>query len=156
MKEFAVEVREVERHQLNRPFENNRLDDKTLEPLVKSLMEHGQQVPVTVVGGPTGPWTLVNGTRRFEALGRCEKDTILVEIWDCDVATGLLRVLARESNRKREPLEEAGLIQELIGRGKTKAQLYAVDQGLLLQVVDGIHIPVQPLKILAKSRFFLL
>ena len=50
MKAFAVEIREVERHQLERPFEKNRLDDKTLEPLVKSLKEHGQQVPVTVVG----------------------------------------------------------------------------------------------------------
>ena len=123
MKAFAVEIREVERHQLERPFEKNRLDDKTLEPLVKSLKEHGQQVPVTVVGEKAGPWTLIDGTRRFQALGQCEKDTILVEIWRCDVATGLLQVLARESNRKREPLEEAGLIQELIDRGKTRAEI---------------------------------
>ncbi len=94
MKEFAVEIREVERHQLKSPFANNRLDSKSLEPLVESLKEHGQQVPITAVGEETGPWTIVDGERRFLALGRCEKDTVLVETWNCDVATGLLRVLA--------------------------------------------------------------
>jgi len=123
MKEFAIEIREVERHQLKNPFANNRLDSKSLESLVESLKEHGQQVPITVVGETTGPWTIIDGMRRFEALGLCEKDTVLVETWNCDVATGLLRVLARESNRKREPLEEAGLIQELIDLDISKAEV---------------------------------
>ena len=122
MKEFVVEIREVERHQLKRPFVENCLDDKSLEPLMKSLKEHGQQVPVTVVVGETqDSWTLIDGMRRWKALGLCEEDMILVEIWQCDVATGLLRVLARESNRKREPLEEARLIQELVDQGTSKA-----------------------------------
>ena len=47
----------------------------------------------------------------------------MVEIWNCDVATGMLRMLARDSNRKREPLEEACLIQELIGLGKSKEEI---------------------------------
>ena len=70
-----------------------------------------------------GPWTIIDGERRFLALHLCEIDTVLVETWNCDVATGLLRVLARESNRKREPLEEAGLIQELIDLGISKTEI---------------------------------
>jgi len=126
MKTFALNIREIERHQLILSFETYRLAGKSLETLIKSLGEHGQITPVIAVGDEEGPWTLIDGYRRWEALGRCECDTIQAEIWHCDLATGLLRLLARESNRKRDALEEACFIRELMEtHEKTKQEIAA-------------------------------
>jgi DNA-binding Lrp family transcriptional regulator len=48
-----------------------------------------------------------------EALKRLGHDTVLVEVWDCQVVDALLAMMAYQQNRNWTALEEALLLQEL-------------------------------------------
>ena len=114
MSAIAVHQQKVEWHQLALPFAALRIrTPNAIEALTRSIETHGQQVPV-IVAADTRRWTLVDGYRRCEALRRTGCDAVWAELWQCDLAMGLLASFARGQSRPWHPIEEAGLIRELI------------------------------------------
>lgn len=110
----AVEWVQADLHQLKLSFSQLRIQAPTaVDRLSRSIEQHGQQVPVVAVVD-SSCWTLIDGYRRFEALRRCGEDRIWVELWQCELSSGLLRMFARGQARYWQALEEAGLIRELI------------------------------------------
>lgn len=106
----------LEWHQIALPFSRWRVHStRAIEALARSIEECGQQVPVLVID-EAGQRTLVDGYRRCEALRRTGHDLIWAECWRCDLASGLLMSLARGQSRPWHPIEEAGLIREIIDR----------------------------------------
>lgn len=114
---FSIERVCADLHRLARPFAALRIQaPRAIDRLARSIEQCGQIVPVVVVAESAQSWTLVDGYRRFDALRRCGHDRISVELWQCELATGLLKLLARSQGRCWWPLEEAALIRELIER----------------------------------------
>ncbi len=114
MTTFNKNTQEIDRHQIKPDLAGCRIGSRgSLGELEKSLAEFGQQVPV-IVAGQEGSWVLIDGYRRWKALGRMGQDTLLAEVWDCKVGEALIQVLAQEQKKPREALEEAHLIRELI------------------------------------------
>ena len=129
MKVFSKNLIEVEIHQLKMSFNAGRLQDpKAVIRLAESMACLGQKLPVIAVE-TDGEKVLVDGYLRVAAALRCGWDVIWVEVWSCDVATGLLRVLAAGQARKWEPLEEGYLIQELTEDGGMTLKEVAMSLG---------------------------
>jgi len=105
---------EVEIHQLEMPLMRSRLKNRKAQlKLIHSLEVHGQIRPVLAIKKEEKLF-LLDGHLRVEALRKCGKDTVWVELVACDLANGLLMLLARNQSRQWEPLEEAELIRQLI------------------------------------------
>lgn len=114
---------EVDLHLLDQRFADARLaDPRAVERLASSIARDGQLVPCIAVGAspPEGASTtecerlvLVDGYRRVAALRRLGRDRAFIERWHCDLAEGLLGVLARAKNRAFGTIEEALLLREL-------------------------------------------
>ena len=114
---------EVDLHLLDQRFADARLVDlRAVERLASSIARDGQLVPCIAVGAspPGGASTtecerlvLVDGYRRVAALRRLGRDRACIERWHCDLAEGLLGVLARGKNRTFGAIEEALLLREL-------------------------------------------
>jgi ParB-like chromosome segregation protein Spo0J len=84
-----------------------------VERLVRSIDQCGQLVPCIVVADAQ-QLVVLDGYRRIGALRRLGRDTARVEQWHCDLAQGLLNVLARSRSRPFAALEEALLLRELV------------------------------------------
>jgi ParB family chromosome partitioning protein len=112
---------EVDLHLLDLRFADARLVNPwAVERLACSIARDGQLVPCIAVGASPGASTtecerlvLVDGYRRVAALRRLGRDRAAVECWRCDLAEGLLGVLARGQNRSFAAIEEALLLREL-------------------------------------------
>ena len=114
---FSIERVCVDLHRLTLPFAALRIQaPSAIDRLARSIEQCGQIVPVVVVAESDQSWTLIDGYRRFDALRRCGHDLISVELWQCELATGVLKRLAQSQGRCWCPLEEAALIRELIER----------------------------------------
>ncbi len=127
---FTIEPMCADLHRLARPFAALRIQaPSTVDRLARSIEQYGQIVPVVVVAESEQSWILIDGYRRFDALRRCGQDLISVELWQCALATGLLRLLARSQGRCWWPLEEAAFIRELIERFGCSQRDIARDSG---------------------------
>jgi ParB family transcriptional regulator, chromosome partitioning protein len=114
---------EVDLHLLDQRFADARLvDPRAVERLALSIARDGQLVPCIAVGaspleGASATecerLVLIDGYRRVAALRRLGRDRASVECWHCDLAEGLLGVLARGRNRSFAAIEEALLLREL-------------------------------------------
>jgi len=113
---------EVDLHLLELRFAGARLiEPQTVENLARSIERDGQIVPCIVVGSsPDGSeaedgerLVLIDGYRRVAALRRLGRDRASVERWPCDLAEGVLGVLARTQGRSFAAIEEALLLREL-------------------------------------------
>ena len=105
---------EVDLHRLELRFAHVRLlEPRAVEQLARSIEHSGQLIPCIAVA-EDGHLVLVDGYRRILALRRLGRDTASVESWTCDLAQGLLTVLARMQGRPFAAIEEALLVRELI------------------------------------------
>lgn len=113
----------LERHQITTPFAAQRLPaPAAVRHLMLALEHHGQQQPVVVIRGETS-WELVDGYRRWEALGRLRVDTLMVECWECSLPEALAKVIARHQGRTLDPIEQAWLLQAALAQGESQRQL---------------------------------
>jgi ParB/RepB/Spo0J family partition protein len=105
-------VHELELHQLDRRYEALRRREPRREArLLASLSEHGQQIPIIVVG----EHVVVDGSKRVRALAKLAPDTVAVVAWSIDEREALLlgRVLR---TAEEDALEQGWLLCELRDR----------------------------------------
>jgi ParB family chromosome partitioning protein len=117
-------VQRIDLHALIPRFASLRLHDALgLARLVASIEQQGQLMPVVAVpeADQAGPWVLIDGYRRREALQRLGADQIWVDVWQHSVDEALLATLARGPDRPWEAIEEAALIAELSSRHSRQA-----------------------------------
>ena len=117
-------VQHIDLHALVPRFASLRLHDAPrLARLVASIEQQGQLMPVVAVpeADKAGPWVLIDGYRRREALQRLGRDRIWVDVWQHSVDEALLAALARGPDRPWEAIEEAALIAELSSRHSLQA-----------------------------------
>ena len=117
-------VQRIDLHALIPRFASLRLHDAPeLARLVASIEQQGQLMPVVAVpeADKAGPWVLIDGYRRREALQRLGADQIWVDVWQHSVDEALLATLARGPDRPWEAIEEAALIAELSSRHSLQA-----------------------------------
>lgn len=105
-------MNELELHQLDRRYEGLRRREPRREArLLASLSEHGQQIPIIVVG----EHVVVDGFKRLRALGKLARDMVGVVAWSIDEREALLlgRVLR---TAEEDALEQSWLLCELRDR----------------------------------------
>ena len=113
---------DLDLHRLELRFAGARLvEPRAVEQLARSIERGGQIVPCIAVSDPPAEardgaerLVLIDGYRRVAALRRLGRDTARVECWSCDLAEGLLGVLARAHMRPFAAVEEALLVRELV------------------------------------------
>jgi len=91
---------ELDLHQLDRRNEALRRRNPLRERrLLASLAQHGQQLPIVVVGGESGP-SVVDGYKRVRALETLRQDVVLATQWDLAEPDALvLEWLMRDGDR---------------------------------------------------------
>ena len=108
--------REIDLHCLDLRYADARLADaRAVERLARSIEQCGQLVPCIVVADAER-LVVIDGYRRIAALRRLGRDTANVQPWLCDLAQGLLNVLAQSQSRPFMAIEEALLLRELVNR----------------------------------------
>jgi ParB-like chromosome segregation protein Spo0J len=108
--------RDIDLHCLDLRYADARLADaRAVERLARSIEQCGQLVPCIVVPD-ADQWVVIDGYRRIAALRRLGRDTANVQPWLCDLAQGLLNVLAQSQSRPFMAIEEALLLRELVNR----------------------------------------
>jgi ParB/RepB/Spo0J family partition protein len=104
----------IEHHCLNLQYAHLRFHKATArDRLANSIEKNGQLMPIIVVPDPQQKWIIIDGYLRVQALKCLGKDTIMAEVWQCDVAEALLMILKSHSGRILETFEEALLLKEL-------------------------------------------
>lgn len=115
----------IDRHHIDTPFAATRVHhDAAVRRLIASLEASGQQVPLVVVHSGER-LVLVDGYRRWEALGRLGRDTAPCVVWHCGLAEALGQVLARHQSRPFEPIEQAWLLSAMQAEGMSQRALAA-------------------------------
>jgi ParB family chromosome partitioning protein len=113
----AIAVKEIEIAHLNLRYAHTRIHrPEAVLLLAGSLERFGQLTPVISLSRSPVSYILLDGYLRVAALKRCGKDTVISELWSCDEKQALVQVLRRGQDRPWAPLEEAGVIRELIER----------------------------------------
>jgi len=103
---------ELEHHQLDLRYESlRRRAPEREQRLLASLAQHGQQMPVVVVGA--GPWIVVDGYKRVRALKQLKSDTVLAVGWDLGEAEALVLERLMRSGDGDGPLEQGWVLGEL-------------------------------------------
>jgi ParB/RepB/Spo0J family partition protein len=114
---------ELDLHRLDTPYAQTRVQrPQQVRRLMASIDADGQQVPLTVVGGPQR-FVLVDGYLRWQALTRLGRDTARVEVWPQAVAAALMQVLARRQGRSFEPIEQAWMLAAALAEGLSQRAL---------------------------------
>lgn len=122
---------EVELNRLELRFADTRVRERhAIEALSHSIEGCGQLVACIAVSESSvgesvnaARLTLIDGYRRVAALRRLGCDLARVEIWYCDVAHGVLAVLAGSHGRAYAPIEQALLLRELTGLGLSQQEI---------------------------------
>lgn len=108
-------VVQLEIHQLDQRYAALRIASRSRQRrLVASLLEHGQQTPVTVVPHVEEPdrYVLIDGYARVRALTELGHDLVAVLVWPLPEAEAL--VLSHKASRRRPTaLEEGWLMRSL-------------------------------------------
>jgi ParB family transcriptional regulator, chromosome partitioning protein len=108
---------EVEFQHLDLRYEKLRKQDKRREAqLLGSLASHGQQMPIVVVASKGAERVVIDGYKRVRALRRLAYDTVVATEWPGSELEALLMVRALRAEAGVDALEEAWLLQELVGR----------------------------------------
>jgi ParB family transcriptional regulator, chromosome partitioning protein len=113
---------DLDLHRLDLRFAGARLaEPRAVERIARSIERGGQIVPCVAVADPPVAvlaggerLILIDGYRRIAALRRLGRDTARVECWSCDLAAGVLGVMARTQSRPFAAIEEALLVRELV------------------------------------------
>lgn len=117
---------QLEIHQLDRRYAALRIASHSRhQRLVASLLEHGQQAPVTVVPEPDHEhrYVLIDGYARVRALSELGEDVVHALMWPLSETEAL--VLSHKASRRRPTaLEEGWLLWELSrGHGLSRREL---------------------------------
>lgn len=105
---------QIEINELHLPYAQFRVaSPEAVRKLACSLEQRGQLTPVVVCIGKQGLKSLLDGYRRVAALRQIGQDLVLAELWQCEEAEGLSRIIVRNQARPWDPVEEALLIREL-------------------------------------------
>jgi ParB/RepB/Spo0J family partition protein len=108
---------EVEFQHLVLRYEKLRKQDVRQERrLLGSLADHGQQMPIVVVPGSGLERVVIDGYKRVRALRRLAHDTVVATEWPGDELEALLMAGVQRTAAGTDALEEAWLLQELVGR----------------------------------------
>jgi ParB-like chromosome segregation protein Spo0J len=108
------EVKEIEIVHLHLRYAHTRIyRPERVYALASSIERFGQILPVIVLREGVNSFVLIDGYLRVKAMGRCMRDTVIAEIWECKEEEALVEVLARAHSRKWDFLEEAALLREL-------------------------------------------
>lgn len=111
------DIVQLEIHQLDPRYAALRIASRSRQQrLVASLLEHGQQTPVTVVPHVEEPdrYVLIDGYARVRALTELGRDLVDALVWPLPEAEAL--VLSHKASRRRPTaLEEGWLLRELMG-----------------------------------------
>lgn len=108
---------DLEWHQLDLRYESLRRRAPERERrLLASLAQSGQQVPVVVVGGEGGAWTLIDGYKRARALKQLKADTVHATAWDLAEAEALVLERLMRIAGADDAFEQGWLLRELQGR----------------------------------------
>lgn len=103
---------EVELHQLELRYERLRKRAPAAErALLGSLAEHGQQLPIVVVG-EAARFIVIDGYKRVRALQRLSRDTVRATDWQVPEIDALL-LERRLRLRGEDALDQAWLLAEL-------------------------------------------
>ena len=103
---------QIEINELNLPYAQFRVaSPDAVRKLATSLEQRGQLTPVVVCIGKQGEKSLLDGYRRVAALSQIGHDLVLAELWQCEEAAALTRIIARNQARPWDPVEEALLIR---------------------------------------------
>jgi len=103
---------ELELHQLELRYEALRKRAPLAErALLGSLAEHGQQLPIVVVG-EQGRFIVIDGYKRVRALQRLARDTVCATAWQMPELEALL-LERRLRSRSEDALDQAWLLAEL-------------------------------------------
>jgi ParB family chromosome partitioning protein len=113
---------DLDLHRLDLRFAGARVaEPRAVERIARSIECGGQIVPCIAVADPPVQvlqggerLVLIDGYRRIAALRRLGRDTARVECWTCDLAAGVLGVMARTQSRSFAAIEEALLVRELV------------------------------------------
>jgi ParB family transcriptional regulator, chromosome partitioning protein len=113
---------DLDLHRLDLRFAGARVaEPRAVERIARSIECGGQIVPCIAVADPPVEvlegrerLVLIDGYRRIAALRRVGRDTVRVECWTCDLAAGVLGVMARTQSRCFAAIEEALLVRELV------------------------------------------
>jgi len=106
---------ETDIHCLDLRFASTRLQSpQMVNAMMHSIEQSGQLTPVAAIGGEQKRFILMDGYLRLAALRRMGSDTVCVTLWDCDEASGLLRVLAGAQAHPWAAIEEARTIRMLV------------------------------------------
>jgi ParB-like chromosome segregation protein Spo0J len=122
---------QVELHRLQLRFADTRVREvRAIEQLARSIESCGQLVACIAVrdldpveAGAIPGWVLIDGYRRVQALRRVGCDLARVQLWNCDVAQGLLAVLSGSQGRAYAPIEQALLLRELQVLGLSRHEM---------------------------------
>ncbi|HUJ83159.1 MAG TPA: ParB N-terminal domain-containing protein [Candidatus Acidoferrales bacterium] len=114
---------ELEHHQLDLRYEALRCRAPEREKrLLVSLAEHGQQMPIVVVGD--GAHVVVDGFKRVRALKQLKSDIVLATAWDLDEADALVFERLMRVGEGDGALEQGWLLRELEVRfGQSQEEL---------------------------------
>jgi ParB family chromosome partitioning protein len=115
---------DLEHHQLDLRYESLRCRVPNREQrLLASLAEHGQQLPIIVVGADDAH-VVVDGFKRVRALRQLKVDTISATAWNLDEAEALVLERLMRVGDGDGPLEQGWLLRELEVRfGKSQDEL---------------------------------
>jgi ParB/RepB/Spo0J family partition protein len=124
MNEPSPDGREsIDLHRIDTPFADTRVHQPgAVRQLIASIEANGQQVPVIVVQVDER-LVLVDGYRRWQALGRLGRDTVCCRVWQCALPEALAQVLARHQARAFEPIEQAWLLSAMVAEGMSQRAL---------------------------------
>jgi len=110
----------IDRHRIDTPFAHTRVHrPESVRRLIASLEAVGQQVPLILVERGER-LVLVDGDRRWDALGRLGRDIVQGVVWQCGLAEALAQVLARHQARPFEPIEQAWLLMAMQAEGMSQ------------------------------------
>ncbi|VEN73224.1 conserved hypothetical protein [Candidatus Desulfarcum epimagneticum] len=105
----------IEISRLELRYIHTRIRDARAElKMCESLDRHGQILPVLVVSSAQSTYILIDGYLRIAALKRCGRDRVWAKFFKGGPKEALIYILARGNQRRRDILEEACLIRELI------------------------------------------
>ncbi len=121
---------ETDIHCLDLRFASTRLQSpQMVNAMMRSIEHSGQLTPVAAIDGTKNRFILMDGYLRLAALRRMGSDTVCVTLWDCDEASGLLRVLAGAQAHPWAAIEEARTIRMLIQQFDRSQHAIARDIG---------------------------
>jgi len=115
MNKASDHIIETDLHCLELRFASTRLQSpQMVRAMMHSIDQSGQITPVAAIAGDDSRYILMDGYLRLAALRRLGSDTVQVTLWNCDEASGLLRVLAGAQAHPWAAIEEARTISMLM------------------------------------------